>query len=825
MRTTCFVICVVVAFAGCALSTRAVASGDEAQGAARTTEGAFRRSEIVSDTLEGCRRESFTLYSPSMGRDIRVIITLPPAYDADPDREYPILYALNGKGAPYTTWASMSPLRTRLKDKPMIVASFDAGYVSFYLDAGRDGVVPKEVIYPQPLRKGRRQTEEQFQNAKEEWKTFPPKVKSLYTTFFFEEFVPALDHFYRVDTDNRALTGFSMGGFGALHYALEEPGMFRSVSSLSGVFYDEAAIRQRLKDKKGFFRQITGKDYDADKDAYAKIDQFSRVQETADAGMMLPPVFLHCGLQDRLLDGNRKMRDALKAVGCPVVYKESEGSHDWTFWRDASAGVIDFHWAHFGAPSEGHIGGGGQRAVAAGVPRPVVQPTDSSDKWELRPNPMPPIETIVARPVEPRPVYGLYGWRGEYQTFRDSIRKVGYRSYRMSGILDDETMAMVVADDMEVMMTLACHVVTPEGRRRKDRSQFESDGAFIADYVRYVEDFLARYGPKGTFFADHPDLPHRPITHVEILNEPNFHYMIPPKEGQARAELQAEREALYAELLPAVHNAVKVRWPTVTIVGFGTGGGGRSDVQFITNVHKLNPAVGRSYDILSTHPYSKPAPFEVFQIKPWGGWAAIDSLHGIRTAVGAAGAKATPVWYTEVGWPISHTDGGRFAPPQAKGPFVSPLMQAAYIVRTYALALRLGVGRVHIMHATDTDGFNGGVFTQEGVWRPAAYATQTMIKLMPHPKLLGALYDGADGLYAYTIDPDATDRDTTPVVMVWNVPGPKVVTLPVPAGRAMVAVDMFGHRRLLTVADDKASVETGPCPVYVAVAPDPTDPD
>jgi hypothetical protein len=456
----------------------------------------------------------------------------------------------------------------------------------------------------------------------------------------------------------------------------------------------------------------------------------------------------------------------------------------------------------------------GVSLVWADAPGPVDQPTDAPERWELHPNPMPAVETIVGMRADSRPVYGLYGWRGEYRRFRDSIRQVGYRSYRMSGILGDKTMAMTVADDMEVMMTLTYRL--RDGRR--NRTHFDSDEAFIAGYIRYVENFLTRYGPGGTFFVDNPKLPDRPITHVEILNEPNFQYMIPPRKGEPRARLEAEREALYARLLPAVYEAVKARWPSVTVVGFGAGGAGHGDVRFIANVHKLNPALVTSYDILSTHPYSKPVPFEAFHIKPWGGYASIESLSQIREAVDGPGGVKKPIWYTELGWPISHADGGRFAPPRAKGPFVSALMQAAYIVRSYALAVRLGVGRVHVMHATDTDRFNGGVFTHDtGAWRPAAYATQTMVKLMPHPKLVGANHDGNGGLHAYRFDPDATDKDTRPVLMAWNVTGPRTVALPVAAGAPASVVDMFGHRPALEVSGGKASVVIGPCPVYVTI--------
>ncbi len=453
-------------------------------------------------------------------------------------------------------------------------------------------------------------------------------------------------------------------------------------------------------------------------------------------------------------------------------------------------------------------------------PGPVVQPTDAPGAiWKLQPNPMPPVETIVARPPEDRPVYGLYGWGGEYERYRKSIREVGYRSYRMSGPFDDKRMTMLVEDDMETMVTLGFFLVTPEGRTRKNRSHFDSDEAFIAGYVQYAEDFLTRYGPKGAFFSDNPKLPHRPIQYVEILNEPNFHYMLPDKEGVSKAHTLAHRKRLYAKILPATYEAIKAKWPSVTVVGFSVAAGGRSDVPFVADTHKLNPALGASYDVLSIHPYSKPAPPEAFLIKKWGGWANIDCLNEIRKIMAASGAKDKAIWYTEVGWPIPPADGGHFKPPRAKGPVTPIQLQAAYIVRLYALSVRLGVGRVHIMHANDTDRFNGGVFIRgTGAWRPAAFATQTMIEAMPHPKLLGAIHDGADGLYAYRFDSDATDKDTTPVVMAWKVLGPKTIELPI-SGKNATALGMLGRRTPLNVVDEKVNVEIGPCPIYIVTAP------
>ncbi len=54
--------------------------------------------------------------------------------------------------------------------------------------------------------------------------------------------------------------------------------------------------------------------------------------------------------------------------------------------------------------------------------------------------------------------------------------------------------------------------------------------------------------------------------------------------------------------------------------------------------------------------------------------------------------------------------------------------------------------------------------------------------------------------------------------MVWNIAGPKTVELPVPDGRSIIAVDMLGHSKPLTVTKGKVYVEIGPCPVYVVMS-------
>ena len=52
-----------------------------------------------------------------------------------PDKKYPVLYALHGMGASYAVYSDMSPLRKALRERPMIVASFDCDRAGWYIDS------------------------------------------------------------------------------------------------------------------------------------------------------------------------------------------------------------------------------------------------------------------------------------------------------------------------------------------------------------------------------------------------------------------------------------------------------------------------------------------------------------------------------------------------------------------------------------------------------------------------------------------------------------------------------------------------------------------
>lgn len=255
--------------------------------------------------MGGTMVEDFKLASPAMGKDVAVVVILPPGYADNAEKRYPVLYTLHGRGAPFHVFKDMTTVHKALADHPMIVVGFDAERASWYQDA-----------------------------------TAEPGVK--YLTFFFKTLVPSIDAHYRTlaDGKHRAVTGFSMGGFGALHYLLANPKAFASASSMSGAF-EPLAIGWVKKD----FVALFGPEAE-NKKAYAMLDIPARLKAVA-RRVKLPPIYVTCGTEDSLIEQSRRMRDLLTELKVPNEYAEAPGGHKFAFWKAAAGGVIDFHWRTF----------------------------------------------------------------------------------------------------------------------------------------------------------------------------------------------------------------------------------------------------------------------------------------------------------------------------------------------------------------------------------------------------------------------------------------------------------------------------------------------
>ena len=111
-----------------------------------------------------------------------------------------------------------------------------------------------------------------------------------------------------------------------------------------------------------------------------------------------------------------------------------------------------------------------------------------------------------------------------------------------------------------------------------------------APYAAYLSALVKRYGPTGTYWADNPTLPKRPIREWQIWNEPNFTYYWPTRPFAPS----------YMALVKAAHTAIKQADPGAKVVLAGMPNDAWNYLQKIYNV----PHAGRYFDVVAAHPYT-----------------------------------------------------------------------------------------------------------------------------------------------------------------------------------------------------------------------------
>ena len=135
--------------------------------------------------------------------------------------------------------------------------------------------------------------------------------------------------------EDNFIGGLSMGGFGAIHTALKYPERFGKMFGLSS-----AMLQNDIKGMKpGEKNEIA--DYDYYYQVFGDLDQLETsennpeylIREKRRKGESVQPIFMACGIEDFIVKENREFRDFLHSQNVDVVYYESKGIHDWTFWN------------------------------------------------------------------------------------------------------------------------------------------------------------------------------------------------------------------------------------------------------------------------------------------------------------------------------------------------------------------------------------------------------------------------------------------------------------------------------------------------------------
>jgi enterochelin esterase-like enzyme len=220
-------------------------------------------------------------HSSALDKSRRMHIYTPPGYENGQEK-YPVFYLLHGAGDCDDSWTSVGRANFILdnliaanKAKPMIVV----------MPAGHTG----------PF-------------------TFGGKQPNLGAAKFEDDFVkdirPYVEKNYRVLTDrsNRAIAGLSMGGAQTLNIAI--PGL--KDYGYIGVFSSAATFGKT--------------------DEWEKTHQ--KILDDAEAKKGLKLLWLSTGTKDFLMPRTRETVEMFKKHSFNPVFKESDGGHTWTNWRN-----------------------------------------------------------------------------------------------------------------------------------------------------------------------------------------------------------------------------------------------------------------------------------------------------------------------------------------------------------------------------------------------------------------------------------------------------------------------------------------------------------
>ncbi len=273
----------------------------------------------------GSRVDCATLASKALGKAVPYCVMLPPGYDAEPQRRFPVLYYLHGLGDNEQTmvnsgaWNLYLDLVGQRKAGEFIIVN-PAGYRTFYVNSA-DG-------------------------------------KVRYEDFFIREFLPAIERKYRVlpGRAHRGLLGVSMGGYGAFHMAFRYPQLFGSVSTLMAALRESpppdfrAGGNQREED---LASAVFGEPFNL---AYYKAQSPFTLARTAPVEeLRRTAIYFDCGSDDHygFAEGARAMDKLLTRLGVKHEAHVDPGGHDVKFVMQHFAAALEFESHAFGLTAAG----------------------------------------------------------------------------------------------------------------------------------------------------------------------------------------------------------------------------------------------------------------------------------------------------------------------------------------------------------------------------------------------------------------------------------------------------------------------------------------
>jgi S-formylglutathione hydrolase FrmB len=292
------------------------------------------------------------VHSAALGADKRVAVYLPPSYDREPARRYPVVVYLHGLSGSETDWLSKGGLDA-VADS---LAAAGTGEAILVMPDGDDGWWSNWAA------------ESGYATCADSLRTEDPSRYCVqahrYDDWISRDLVGYVDARYRTRADraHRGIAGLSMGGVGALTLALRHPETFAAAMSHSGVvsalyagphpFAAPARYASTLDaliapatSWKGRLTLALGTGVER----WREYEPAVLAERAQGSGAALPAIRFDCGTDDALLDENRALDWELTRLRVPHEYSEWPGAHSWRYWHDRTPQGLAWMLAHVGA--------------------------------------------------------------------------------------------------------------------------------------------------------------------------------------------------------------------------------------------------------------------------------------------------------------------------------------------------------------------------------------------------------------------------------------------------------------------------------------------
>jgi len=280
---------------------------------------------IAASAAAQSRIDCSAFNSRILKRAERYCVYLPSGYDAavkqNPPKRYSVLYFLHGLGDNEQTlfnsggWTLLDDLRNQHKMGDFLIAAPD-GKRSFYVNSA-DGTVP-------------------------------------YGDFFLQEFMPLIEKKYsiRAGRQGRAISGISMGGYGALHFAFAHPELFSAVSAQSAALITESPKELDAAGRTGLpllsvLTPVFGKPIEPRH--WNENNPLLLAKRNA-AALTKVAIYFNCGQEDNygFEKGAAQLDDELLRERVRHEYHAYPGDHSLTYFLSHFAEVMEFHSTAFG---------------------------------------------------------------------------------------------------------------------------------------------------------------------------------------------------------------------------------------------------------------------------------------------------------------------------------------------------------------------------------------------------------------------------------------------------------------------------------------------